>query len=136
MDIACIKAVAHEEELGPNLTGLINALYVQGYLDLDRLLNCTWKEIYQVRRIGIKKQVLLLSLLERISADPNTIENHKIAPTVTMDNEKETGELILKNSIRKYKDSSVDLLKVQEAAEKEARLQKIKDRLREMGMIY
>ncbi|MEK4195959.1 hypothetical protein NYE59_22980 [Paenibacillus sp. FSL L8-0323] len=136
MDIACIKAVAQKEERGPDLTGLINALYIQGYLDLERLLDCTWKEIYQVPRIGIKRQRLLLSLLERISADPKTIENHKIAPTVAMHNEKDIGELTLKKIIRKYKDTPADLLKIQEANEKEARLKKIKDRLREMGMIY
>ncbi|MNC14936.1 hypothetical protein D3C75_627280 [compost metagenome] len=38
MDITCIKTAAHEEERGPDLTGLINALYIQGYLNLDRLL--------------------------------------------------------------------------------------------------
>ncbi|MEK5415911.1 hypothetical protein [Paenibacillus sp. FSL L8-0708] len=136
MDIDCLKTVAHEEEQGHNLTGLINALYVQGYLDLDRLLNCTWKEICQARRIGVKKHELLISLLERISADPKTIENHKIAPTVIVRNEKDIGELTLNNFIGKYKENPVDLLKVQEINEREARLKKIKDRLREMGMIH
>lgn len=136
MDIDCLKVVAQEEERGHNLTGLINALYIQGHLDLDRLLNCTWKEICQARRIGFKKQALLISLLERISADPKIIENHKIAPTITMHTEKDIGELTLKKIIEKYKEPPVDLLKMQEANEKEARLKKIKDRLREMGMIY
>ncbi|MEK4452782.1 MULTISPECIES: hypothetical protein [unclassified Paenibacillus] len=136
MDIDCLKTVAHEEEQGHNLTGLINALYVQGYLDLDRLLNCTWKEICQARRIGVKKHELLISLLERISADPKIIEKHKIAPAVAMHTEKEIGESTSKKIIRKYNETYVDLMKVQEAAEKEVRLQKIKDRLREMGMIH
>ncbi|MEK5417314.1 hypothetical protein BSK49_19180 [Paenibacillus odorifer] len=131
-----MNSVAHEEERGHNLTGLINALYIQGHLDLDRLLNCTWKEICQARRIGVKKHALLLSLLERISADPKTIENHKIPPSVTMHIEEEIGELTLKEIIRKNKETQVNLLKVQEAIEKEDRLKKIKDRLREMGMIH
>ncbi|MEK4474378.1 hypothetical protein NSQ91_14270 [Paenibacillus sp. FSL R7-0048] len=131
MDIACIKAVAQEEEQEPDLMGLINALYIQGYLDLERLLNCTWKEICQVPRIGIKKQRLLLSLLERISADPKTIENHKIAPTATIDNKTNIGEIKSEKIIKKYKDT-----RLQEATEKEARIKKIKDRLREMGMIH
>lgn len=42
-------------------------------------------------------------------------------------------ELTLKKIIKKYNETSVELLT--KAAEKEARLKKIKDRLREMGMI-
>ncbi|MEK4878958.1 MULTISPECIES: hypothetical protein [Paenibacillus] len=135
MDIDCLKTVAQEEERGHNLTGLINALYIQGHLDLDRLLNCTRKEIYQARRIGAKKQVLLLNLLERISADPKIIENHKIPPTITIHTEKDIGELTLKKIIGKYKETHVDSLKLEETNEKEVRLKNIKNRLREMGMI-
>ncbi|MNO37758.1 hypothetical protein D3C76_278480 [compost metagenome] len=132
-DIACIVAVADAEEQGPNLTGLINALYSKGYTDFKHLLNSTWKDIYQVRGLGYKRLMLLLSLLERISADPKTIENYVIAPRVTMHSKKEMKELTLKRIIKKYNETAVDSLTA--AAEKEARLKKIKDRLREMGMI-
>lgn len=77
--------------------------------------------------------MLLLRLLERISADPKTLESYKIVPRVTMHSKKEMKELTLKRIIKKYKETSVELLT--EATEKEARLKKIKDRLREMGMI-
>jgi len=129
-NIACIVAVAHAEERGPNLTGLINALYSKGYTDLEHLFNSTWKKLYQVPRLGQQRLVLLLSLLERISADPKTIENHKIAPTVTTNNKKEIRELTAKRIIKKYKEA-----KLQEVTKKEARSLKIKERLREMGMI-
>lgn len=132
-DIACIVAVSYVEEQGPNLTGLINSLYSKGYTDLDQLLNSTWKELYQVRGLGYKRLMLLLRLLERISADPKTLESYKIVPRVTMHSKKEMKELTLKRIIKKYKETSVELLT--EATEKEARLKKIKDRLREMGMI-
>lgn len=132
-DIACIVAVAYVEERGANLTGLINALYSKGYTDLDQLLNSTWKELYQVRGLGYKRLMLLLRLLERISADPKTIENHTIVPRVTIQSKKEMKELTLKRIIKKYNEASVELLT--EATEKEARLKKIKDRLREMGLI-
>lgn len=42
-------------------------------------------------------------------------------------------ELTLKRIIKKYNETSVEVLT--EDSEKEARLKKIKDRLREMGMI-
>lgn len=132
-DIACIVTVAYAEEQGPNLTGLINALYSKGYTNLDHLLNSTWKKLYQVPRLGHKRLMLLLRLLERISADPKTIENHTIVPRITMQSKKEMKELTLKRIIKKYNETSVEVLS--EATEKEARLKKIKDRLREMGMI-
>jgi hypothetical protein len=132
-DIACIVAVANVEERGPNLTGLINALYSKGYTDLDHLLNSTWKELYLVRGLGHKRLMLLLHLLERISADPKSIENYIIVPRVTMHSKREMKELTLKRIIKKYNETSVELLT--EATEREARLKKIKDRLREMGMI-
>ncbi|KTD87400.1 hypothetical protein [Paenibacillus etheri] len=132
-DIACIVAVAYVEERGPNLTGLINALYSKGYTDLDHLLNSTWKELYLVRGLGHKRLMLLLHLLERISADPKSIENYIIVPRVTMHSKREMKELTLKRIIKKYNETSVEVLT--EATEKEARLKKIKDRLREMGMI-
>jgi hypothetical protein len=132
-DIACIVAVAYVEERGPNLTGLINALYSKGYTELDHLLNSTWKELYLVRGLGHKRLMLLLHLLERISADPKSIENYIIVPRVTMHSKREMKELTLKRIIKKYNETSVELLT--EATEKEARLKKIKDRLREMGMI-
>jgi hypothetical protein len=125
--------VAHAEERGPNLTGLINALYSKGYTDLDHLLNSTWKKLYQVPRLGQQRLVLLLSLLERISADPKTIENYTAVPPVTIHSKKEMKELTLKRIIKKYNETSVEVLT--EDSEKEARLKKIKDRLREMGMI-
>ncbi|AIQ36615.1 MULTISPECIES: hypothetical protein [Paenibacillus] len=132
-DIACLVAVAYVEEQGANLTGLINALYAKGYTNLDHLLNSTWKELYQVRGLGYNRLKLLLRLLERISADPKTIENYNIVPRVTIHSKKEMKELTLKKIIKKYNETSVELLT--KAAEKEARLKKIKDRLREMGMI-
>lgn len=132
-DIACIVAVAYLEEQGPNLTGLINSLYSKGYKDLHQLLNSTWKELYQVRGVGYKRLMLLLRLLERISADPKTLESYIIVPRVTMHSKKEMKELTLKRIIKKYTETSVELLT--EATEKEARLKKIKDRLREMGLI-
>lgn len=125
--------MAHAEERGPNLTGLINALYSKGYTDLDHLLNSTWKKLYQVPRLGQQRLVLLLSLLERISADPKTIENYTAVPPVTIHSKKEMKELTLKRIIKKYNETSVEVLT--EDSEKEARLKKIKDRLREMGMI-
>lgn len=77
--------------------------------------------------------MLLLNLLERISADPKTIENHTIVPRVTMQSKKDMKELTLKRIIKKYNETSVVVLT--EATEKEARIKKIKDRLREMGLI-
>ncbi|MEK4475539.1 hypothetical protein NSQ91_20125 [Paenibacillus sp. FSL R7-0048] len=132
-NIACIVAVAHAEERGPNLTGLINALYSKGYTDLEHLFNSTWKKLYQVPRLGQQRLVLLLSLLERISADPKTIETYTAVPHVTIHSKKEMKELTLKRIIKKYNETSVEVLT--EDTEKEARLKKIKDRLREMGMI-
>lgn len=125
--------MAHEEERGPNLTALINALYSKGYTDLEHLLDSTWKKLYQVPRLGQQRLVLLLSLLERISADPKTIENYTTVPPVTIHSKKEMKELTLKRIIKKYNETSVEVLT--EDSEKEARLKKIKDRLREMGMI-
>jgi hypothetical protein len=132
-DIACIAAVASVEEQGINLTGLINALYSKGYTNFEHLLNSTWKDVYQVRGVGHKRLMLLLSLLERISADPKTIENYNIVPRVTMHSKTEMKELTLMRIIKKYNDTSVESLTA--ATEKEARLKKIKDRLREMGLI-
>lgn len=48
-NIACIVAVAHAEERGPNLTGLINALSSKGYTDLEHLFNSTWKNYIKFR---------------------------------------------------------------------------------------
>lgn len=91
------------------------------------------EKLYQVPRLGQQRLVLLLSLLERISADPKTIENYTTVPPVTIHSKKEMKELTLKRIIKKYNETSVEVLT--EDSEKEARLKKIKDRLREMGMI-
>jgi hypothetical protein len=134
-DIACIRAVSNPEELGPNLSVIINALRSKGYRDLSSVLNSSWKELYQVRLIGYKRQILLLELLERISADPEVISNYKIAPRVTKRSKKKMAELELKRIIKRYRKTPEELLKEEELAAKEVRLQEIKDKLRKLGLI-
>jgi nucleotidyltransferase/DNA polymerase involved in DNA repair len=107
-DIACIAEAMHDSDNKPNVTRIINSLRLNDYNDLNDVFNATREEINQIRNLGAGCQMLLYALLKRISDNPQAIIN---CPAVAKNN--------------------VSTLQPQI----NSRIEEIKARLREMGMI-
>lgn len=120
-DVSLLSLYAHDNDYKPTLKRTINSLYRMKYITLRTLLAANWHDLSQIRHFGIKSQLFLFELLERVSDDPGRAEL-KIEEIIP-----DQLDVLVKRYSDKSQSSFDEVLR-------RVRLNEIKRKLRSMGM--